>query len=79
MNDIITRLRDYSPENRSHVVHEAADEIERLRKDAARWRYFEKHAHIVNDNPRNWGLAVSNRRMSLAQAVDAEISADSRT
>jgi hypothetical protein len=44
-------------------------------RDAARWRHFERHAHIANDNPRNWALVVSNRRMTLGQAVDAEIAA----
>jgi hypothetical protein len=28
---LTARLRDYSPENRAHIVHEAADEIDRLR------------------------------------------------
>jgi hypothetical protein len=31
MTDIVELLRDYSPYEANHVVHEAADEIERLR------------------------------------------------
>ena len=34
-NGLISRLRDYSPENRAHVVHEAADELAALRERVA--------------------------------------------
>lgn len=48
--ELIARLRDYSPENREHVVHRAADRIEALIAEVAALKHdIERHIQIAAD------------------------------
>lgn len=53
-SDIVGRLRYYSPENRQHVVHEAAAEIERLRAERDALLRMLAEWCVAVDNDSSW-------------------------
>ena len=56
-DDIVARLRDCTCVPHGEICREAADEIERLRKerDEARWRLCK----VVGDNRGVWGCEIA--------------------
>jgi hypothetical protein len=62
---LIDRLREYW-----NVCDEAADEIERLRADAMRWRYFMQHAKLGFAGPPSCDAVI---RLPVVSSDDTTI------